>query len=163
MSYRYNGKDKQERYIPADHEEVKAKFARYRDAESQINGGPAPVYIEPAPMPVRPRRKEAECGTHGGYKRHRKDGPVTCRSCLDARAIYQRDYRARRAIHGPIARPYGSRPGPAPKPLGEFDSTLCGTLKGWRQHRSHKQEKCEGCKDVYNEYHAGYRARRNAH
>ena len=81
---------------PVDQVEAhtRAKFEFYRKAEAGINAGPAKVTYNTAP--IQPRRKVAECGTHSGWKRHILDGTDPDRDCLDARAMYQRAYRARK-------------------------------------------------------------------
>lgn len=100
MSYTYGGKVREirkPRHIPFSREEMAAKIAYFRDAENQINGGPAPIYTPPAPLkPIRPRNNIPECGTYSGYARHMRLGEKSCRACLDARGNYQREYRARK-------------------------------------------------------------------
>lgn len=90
MSYSYNG------HSPADAEEahVRAKFAYFRKAEARIDLGPAKVEYRPVPV----RKRVAECGTNYGYQRHIKNRTEPCRACLDARAVYQREYRARKKV-----------------------------------------------------------------
>ncbi len=104
MSYNYHGKNhdiREPRYIPFSREEMAAKIAYYRDAESRINGGPAAIYTPPAPLkPMRPRLDIPDCGTNSGYARHMRLGQEPCRSCLDARGNYQREYRARKRVTG---------------------------------------------------------------
>ena len=52
-------------------------------------------YMGPvAPTPFRPRGERAECGTHSGYKTHITNRTEPCQPCREARAIYQREYRA---------------------------------------------------------------------
>ena len=88
--YAYNGK------APADLEEahVRAKFEYFRKAEARIDLGPAKVEYRPVPI----RKRAAECGTNYGYQRHINAGTAPCRACLDARAVYQREYRARKKV-----------------------------------------------------------------
>jgi hypothetical protein len=91
--YQYNGTS-----APADAEEahVRAKFAYFRKAEARIDAGPAKVEYTPAP--IRQRAEGPECGTNYGYQRHLTTRTIPCRACLDARAVYQRAYRARKRV-----------------------------------------------------------------
>lgn len=102
MSYQYAGKNhstREPRHVPFSREEMAAKIAYYREAESKINGGPAPIYTPPAPLkPIRPRLDIPDCGTNSGYARHMRLKQEPCRPCLDARGHYQREYRARRNL-----------------------------------------------------------------
>lgn len=73
---------------------TRAKFAYYRNAEAAINAGPAKVEYWPAP--VRARNETPQHGTHSGYKTHILAKTEPCTECRAARAIYQRQYRARK-------------------------------------------------------------------
>jgi hypothetical protein len=101
MAYQFAGTpdtlllDEDRPHYPASEEEARAKFAYFRDAESKINGGPAPIYALPDPLkPLRPRLDVPEHGTNSGYARHMRLKETPCRPCLDARGHYQREYRA---------------------------------------------------------------------
>jgi len=53
----------------------------------------------------------------------------------------------RKLTEGP--RPsHWAKPGPKPKPLAPFDPSLCGSMRGYRQHRRHGIETCRACKDA---------------
>jgi hypothetical protein len=53
----------------------------------------------------------------------------------------------RKLTEGP--RPaHWAKPGPKPKPLAPFDPALCGSMKGYRQHRRNGMEQCQPCKDA---------------
>lgn len=88
MAYKYNGKLREIRvpYVPISDAEAKAKFARYREAETHIYMGPA----------VRRRNPQPICGTYGGWSKHKRDKTQPCRDCSNAQVIYQRDYRERK-------------------------------------------------------------------
>lgn len=90
--YQYGGQ------TPAEAEEahVRAKFAYFRKAESTIDAGPAKTLYQPAPL--RARKAAPECGTNYGYQHHINTGTAPCRECLNARAVYQREYRARKKV-----------------------------------------------------------------
>jgi len=89
MSYQYRGPGT----IAAEEEaHVIAKFEYFRKAEAVIDAGPGVIEYQPAP--IRKREASAKCGTHSGYKTHIIGKTAPCRECLDARAIYQREYRA---------------------------------------------------------------------
>jgi len=45
-----------------------------------------------------------------------------------------------------------------PKPQ-DFNPDLCGTTKGYWQHRQFDQSQCPGCAGAYSEYLRGYRER----
>lgn len=75
----------------ASEDEARAKFAYFRKAEEEINAG---VIYEPAPIPD--SAFEPLCGTHAGYTAHYRSGTSPCRACREAKARYQRDYRAQR-------------------------------------------------------------------
>lgn len=79
---------------PASEDEARAKFAYFRNAEASIDAGP--LAYEPA-LPLRKRGKAVECGTHSGYKHHIITHTEPCRDCKNARAAYQREYRAGKA------------------------------------------------------------------
>lgn len=103
MTYTFKGKSdehlKRGPNPPASEEEAVAKFAYFREAESKINGGPAPFYGIPGELPpLRPRLDIPDCGTYSGYARHIRLKEEPCRPCLDARGHYQRDYRARKKV-----------------------------------------------------------------
>lgn len=91
LMYAYNDK-----HAPADVEEAhtRAKFAHFRKAEARINLGPAKVSYNPAP--IRNRAEGPKCGTNYGYQHHINTSTTPCRECLNARAVYQRLYRAKR-------------------------------------------------------------------
>jgi hypothetical protein len=74
MAYKYAGKDFVERreYTPFSDDEARAKFTYFREAESKINGGPAPL-----PRPV-------GCGTNSGYMKHFKLKEERCAPCKAA-------------------------------------------------------------------------------
>jgi len=38
------------------------------------------------------------------------------------------------------------------KPRKPFDPELCGTQKGYQQHRRHEQEQCLECKQAHSKY-----------
>jgi hypothetical protein len=46
--------------------------------------------------------------------------------------------------------------------LPPFDPTFCGSMKGYRQHRSHGQQQCRECLDAHNVYCAAYKAGKRA-
>jgi len=93
--YQYGGKTYPQ---PADSDEAhtRAKFEYFRTAESGIDVGPAVVEYQPAP--IRKRGQSPECGTHSGYKNHIITRTTPCRDCSNARAVYQRAYRARKRV-----------------------------------------------------------------
>lgn len=88
MSYTYRGKVREIRtpYVPISDAEAKAKFARYREAESQIYLGPEIRHRNPQPI----------CGTYSGYSKHMRDKEKPCADCSKAQVIYKREYRARK-------------------------------------------------------------------
>lgn len=99
--YKFAGKQQPVRilkFAPISEDEARAKFAYFRKAESQINGGPAPIYVEPKPpRKYKPRqRKIADCGTSPGYSRHIRLKEKSCTPCLVARREYQRAYKAKK-------------------------------------------------------------------
>jgi hypothetical protein len=51
----------------------------------------------------------------------------------------------------------GPKPGPKP-----FNADLCGSTRGYRQHRIYKQETCPECKAAHRVYDANIRAERKA-
>lgn len=42
----------------------------------------------------------------------------------------------------------------------EFKPELCGTTKGYWQHRRFDQKQCPGCAEAYSDYLRGYRERK---
>lgn len=78
MSYVFGGKViTEDRYYNAvSEDEARAKFAYFREAESKINGGPAPIQG--------PRYGASKCGTNGGYMRHFRLKEKRCDSCKAA-------------------------------------------------------------------------------
>jgi hypothetical protein len=78
--------------IAQDEAHIRAKFEYFRKAEANIDLGPAKVVYQP--LPLRPRGERAECGTHSGYKTHIINRTTICQPCREARALYQRSYRA---------------------------------------------------------------------
>ena len=82
-------------HVPASEDEARAKFAYFRNAEATIDVGPEDY--TPA-LPLRPRGVESLCGTHSGYVKHVRDHTDPCHDCRNARATYQRDYRARKKV-----------------------------------------------------------------
>ena len=79
----------------------------------------------------------AVCGTHSGYKKHRKNGEEACRPCKDAAAAYARER-------------YALKP---PKEIKH------GTETGVTQHRRRGIPLCDPCRETRNEsnrrqYHA---------
>lgn len=55
-----------------------------------------------------------------------------------------------------------AKPGPKPKPLAPFDPALCGSMKGYRQHRRHGTEQCQPCKDANTAKSQAYKQMRRA-
>ena len=102
MAYQFKGKRETpvvqtEPHVPMGEEETRAKFAYFRNAERNINGGPYIKPVKPARVtPIRPRSDKPICGTHSGYIQHLKKKHVPCRPCVDAGMQYQREYRARK-------------------------------------------------------------------
>ena len=92
MTYKYNGQTLT-REVEAY---TRAKFEYFRNAEAEINAGPARVEYHPAP--IRKREAVAQCGTHSGYKTHIINHTTPCQECREARAYYQREYRANRKV-----------------------------------------------------------------
>jgi len=76
VSYEYGGENLiEDRYYRAiSLEEARAKFAYFRDAENNINGGPAFIL------------NLTGCGSDIGYYRHLRLGEERCRECREAHA-----------------------------------------------------------------------------
>jgi hypothetical protein len=73
--------------------------------------------------------KEAACGTHAGYHRHRRvTQTVPCDECKAAKNAYER------SRHKPKATPK-----PAP---------VCGTTRAYRLHRVNGEPTCEPCREA---------------
>lgn len=89
MSYTYSGNRPLTDEVEAH---TLKKFAYFRKAEAEIDAGPEAY--EPAPF--RKRQLAAQCGTHSGYKTHITNHTTPCQECREARALYQREYRASR-------------------------------------------------------------------
>jgi len=88
MGYQYSRKP-----LVDEETHTRAKFDYFRKAESAIDVGPE----EYQPAPFRIRGVVAQCGTHSGYKTHITNHTAPCQECREARAHYQREYRARKA------------------------------------------------------------------
>ena len=54
-------------------------------------------------------RGSAECGTPGGYRRHRREGDIPCQECRNAEAAITREYARRRAQQRRKARKEGKQ------------------------------------------------------
>jgi hypothetical protein len=96
--YKYGRQAAQAHSDEVEAAHTRSKFEYFRKAEAEIEAeieaGLELELAEYRPAPIRKRKTVAECGTHSGWARHVREGSVPCRKCLDARAVYQRRYRA---------------------------------------------------------------------
>jgi hypothetical protein len=88
----------------------------------------------PKPRAVKPR-KEAQCGTPSGERRHRRRGEPVCEPCKEAHNAVQRKRDAAARARAK------SRPAPARR-----DAARCGTVGGYSAHRRRLEDICEPCK-----------------
>jgi hypothetical protein len=59
--------------------------------------------------PYGPRKNAAECGTRGGYDRHKRDGEPVCDECKENRRVEEREARARRKARDAAGMPRASK------------------------------------------------------
>lgn len=117
---------------------------RFLPAEAMRATPVQPVAPPPVPAravigPPRGRVNAAQCGTPGGYRKHRRQAEDACRPCKDAEAAAQRDSAARQHPK--------SRPGPKLKPI------VHGDMNGYRAHyRREELPVCDDCKQAYREH-----------
>lgn len=88
------------------------------------------------------------CGTEAGYRRHLKEGTLSCQPCRDRHASYTRAYRERLKT--------------VPARVPGFDPSKCGTYAGYARHQRAADPACDACLTAYADYMAGYRAARKA-
>ena len=69
-----------------------ARMARLRAAKRLTAG----VWAGQVPSRGGVRPVRAECGTHGGFQRHKKKGEDVCDACAVAHRAYMREYMAAR-------------------------------------------------------------------
>jgi hypothetical protein len=120
---------------------------------------PAPVKLTPAPVKPRPARvpvprprvfDPSKCGTHAGYKQHRRYGTDVCDACRAANSAYHRAWRA--------ANPKE----PVIRPDGRFSPGHCGTPQGYQRHLRAGTPTCVPCRAAHTERHRGYRTAKAA-
>ena len=95
----------------------------------------------------------ARCGTTSGYSRHLRLGESVCAACRAAYAVYERDYRRRRAENG------GKRLG-LPVGTSPIDWAKCGTEANYRRHYRLGEKPCRACIRARQEAYERRKARR---
>jgi hypothetical protein len=120
-------------------------------APATVKLTPAPVKPRPVRAPVaRPRVFDpSKCGTHAGYKQHRRYGTDICDACRAANSAYHRAWRA-------------AQPPKDPKPAGTFTPAKCGTPQGYQRHLRAGTMTCVPCRAAHTERHRGYRTAKAA-
>lgn len=100
-------------------------------------------YLENPPVNIarRPPRQRvrAECGTMGGYMRHRRAGEEICEACYRAKREYDRKMRAERADGRERKRRV---------------EAICGTPSGYAKHYRLGEKPCDECRKTMAEYNA---------
>lgn len=96
---------------------------------------------KPVPPELRKVRKQAECGTTSGIRRHTRAGEPPCDACKAARRAYERK------------RAEAKRAEREPRSLGPVK---CGTVGGPNAHKRRGEDVCDACREAYRAY---YRAR----
>lgn len=104
-----------------------------------------PISEQPVSKPKKQRerkqpkpRKVSQCGTYGGYSKHRREKTPACDECMTAAQQYRRDYMARYRTDG--------REPPRKR------RSVCGTTGGWSRHKRLKEKACRACLDAKNAY-----------
>lgn len=150
MGYAYKGKQaivaelaaieaaKQELAIRKAEARVRKKLEELQAMEARINER---IRVLRDKDPNRPRRKEAQCGTTAGYRRHTSDNTPRCQPCKDAIAVAKRVRRRRKNIK--------TRP-------------QCATYAGYMRHKRAGEMACDMCQKAYAQYMRDYREKRQA-
>jgi|GEM_PF-2233876 len=126
----------------------------YRGTQRDVtpeSAAPAPRPAStPGPKPKPRVFDPSKCGTHAGYRQHRRYGIEACDRCLAANAAYHREWTKARRVPK------------AARPVGVYDPEFCGTHKGYNRHQRHNTTPCTPCRAGHNEHMREYKASRKA-
>jgi len=150
MSFNYCGTQRgvEEHIRDGDDCRVCKEWLKNGATSTGPNGQQTPAAKRVKASPATPR-KVAECGTNGAYQRHRRNGETPCEPCVEARRVYNREKKR-------IER---EKAGVKPRQILPREH---GTLRGYRQHKSLGEPKCDPCKEAHNADERARRAKRAA-